>query len=210
MFFELRGTRIADTDDVWPENWKHRHVSGSHGPGPVMEQHLLQTMYQVTKPTVAFLSGEICDFAIDIAAHCDMRVCADTTTFQDRRIQQGKTASTGISYLLPRLIGLSQANRVLLLGEELTAEAMHKNQFIHELVDEDGFETYTDSFRKKIVAMPTRSWQVHKKQVLPQLDMNHDAAMTHSLGVRQTHVINDRIEGIQAWRERRKPNFRGD
>ena len=51
--------------------------------------------------------------------------------------------------------------------------------------------------------MPTRAWEVHKLQVLPQLDLPFDAAMVHSLGVRQTHVIEDRLEGMKAWRERR-------
>ena len=34
--------------------------------------------------------------------------------------------------------------------------------------------------------------------------------MVHSLGLRQTHVIKDRLEGIKAWRERRDPEFKGE
>ena len=39
--------------------------------------------------------------------------------------------------------------------------------------------------------------------------MGFDAAMVHSLGVRQTHVIEDQQEGVKAWRERREPRFTG-
>lgn len=99
--------------------------------------------------------------------------------------------------------------RVLLLGEVLDAATARRIGLVHEVVEASAFEPRAEALAEEIAALPTRAWAVHKMQVLPQLDLAFDAAMTHSLGVRQTHVIEDRAEGIRAWRERRPPAFTG-
>ena len=201
----------ADADamgDV-PERFAHRVPQGSHGHGPIVEQATLRTMHAFTKPLIAFMQNTVNGLAIDLAAFCDIRVANNSMTLSDTRILQGRTAGTGIAYALPKLIGQSQAMRILLLGEELTAAEAHRIHFVHQVIDDAEFENYVDEFSKKIAGMATRAWEIHKMQVLGQLHLDFESAMVHSLGVRQTHVINDRVEGIKAWRERRDPNFSG-
>ena len=127
----------------------------------------------------------------------------------DTRILQGRAANTGIAYLLPKLVGQSQAMRILLLGEKLSATDAYRIHFVHEVVADDGFDDHMATFSNQIARMATRAYQVHKMQVLGQQHLDFDSAMIHSLGIRQTHVINDRVEGIKAWRERREPEFSG-
>ena len=193
-----------------PERFKHRVPSGSHGPGPIVEQAVVQALYNITKPTIAFLGDRINGFGIDLASVCDIRVATESTTLQDTRIQQGRTASSGVTYLLPKLIGQSQAMRILLLGDELDAQEMNRIHFVHKLVPDEDYVAFQTAFSKQVGRMATRAWEVHKMQVLGQLHLDFNAAMIHSLGIRQTHVINDRLEGMRAWRERRDPEFSGN
>ena len=192
-----------------PDKLSHRSPSGSHGTAPIVQNEALTALYQCMKPTLALLKNRVCGSAIDIAAYCDIRVGRSDLHLQDDRVIQGRTASTGISYLLPRLIGLSQAMRISLLGETLSADELKRIHFLHEVVPAEIWADRQRAFVEQIAEIPTRAYEVHKLQVLPQLDLNHDAAMVHSLGIRQTHVIKDRQEGIQAWRERRPPKFTG-
>jgi enoyl-CoA hydratase/carnithine racemase len=111
--------------------------------------------------------------------------------------------------MLPKLIGQSQAMRILLLGETLSATELRRIHFVHEVVEDGEFAEHTLTLANQIATMATRAWEVHKMQVLPQLDLGFDAAMVHSLGIRQTHVIEDRAEGMRAWREKRDPEFTG-
>jgi len=193
----------------WPSRLAHRRPDGSHGPGPLPEQDAVKALRGFMKPTLALLSSEVFGLALDLACVCDIRLASANARLGDPRIRQGRAAATGIAYLLPKLIGQSQAMRILLLGETLAADEAKRIQLVHEVVDETGFEARAEELVNEIARLPTRAWEVHKLQVLPQLDLPFDAAMVHSLGVRQTHVIEDRLEGMKAWRERRPPEFTG-
>ena len=202
------GDNWTDMGD-WPERLAHRHPAGSHGPGPLPEQDAIKALRAFMKPTLALMHDDVLGLALDLACACDIRLAASTVRIGDPRIRQGRAAATGIAYLLPKLIGQSQAMRVLLLGETLDATEAKRIQLVHEVVDDDAFEARAIELADQVAKLPTRAWEVHKLQVLPQLDLPFDAAMVHSLGVRQTHVIEDRVEGMKAWRERREPEFKG-
>ncbi len=198
-------------DDMgdWPARLAHRRPQGSHGPGPLLEQEAIKALRACMKPTIALLEGDTLGLAFDFACTCDIRIAANNARLGDPRIHQGRAAATGIAYLLPRLIGQSQAMHLLLLGDIVDAAQAQQMQLVHKIWPSADFGEAAGAFVRQVAAMPTRAWEVHKLQVLPQLDMPFDAAMVHSLGVRQTHVIEDRIEGMQAWRERRDPEFTG-
>ncbi len=193
----------------WPARLAHRRPRGGHGPGPLPEQEAIKALRAFMKPTLALLRGEVLGFALDLACVCDVRIASRVAKIGDPRIRQGRAAATGITYLLPKLIGLSQAMRILLLGEILSADEALRIGLLHEVVEDAEFDARAAELADELARAPTRAWEVHKLQVLPQLDLPFDAAMTHSLGVRQTHVIEDRLEGMRAWRERREPKFTG-
>ena len=201
----------ADPDNMGsvPAGLEHRQPRGSHGAGPLIEQAALTALFRCTKPLIALMRDQVRGVAIDLAAFCDVRIANQSLSLCDNRVLQGQAASTGIAYLLPKLIGQSQAMRILLLGDTLTAEEAHRIHFIHQVLDDEAFNQETQYIVTNISKMATRAWQVHKMQVLGQLHLDFESAMVHSLGIRQTHVINDRVEGIKAWRERRPPNFTG-
>lgn len=209
LVLECESPGNADDMGEWPKRLAHRRPIGSHGPGPLPEQDAIRALRAVMKPTLALLRGDVLGLAMDLACVCDVRVASVTAKIGDPRIRQGRAAATGITYLLPKLIGLSQAMRILLLGETLTAAEALCIGLLHEVIPEARFDARAAELADRLANAPTRAWEVHKLQVLPQLDLPFDAAMTHSLGVRQTHVIEDRDEGVRAWRERREPRFTG-
>ena len=203
---------VGDTPDdmgAWPERFQHRYPAGPHGAPPVVEQHLLRTVRAVPKPVVAALKGPVLGLGFDLSLVCDFRLAAETTTLGDPRVVQGRHAATGVSYLLPRLIGLSRASWMLLTGESLDAAEAQRIGLVHQVHPAETLDAEAAAFADKLAKLATRSYAVKKEMTLAQLDMSFETAMMHCLAVRQTNVIEDTQEGLRAWREKRPPRFTG-
>ena len=193
----------------WPQALAGRAPAGSHGPAPLPEQRALTALRNVTKPTVALVRGRCIGLGLDLACVCDVRLAADTASFADDRVANAEAPATGITYTLPRLVGLSQAMRIVLLAETIAAAEAARIGLVFRVVPRAEFDEQAQRLVTTIANLPTRAYEVHKLQVLPQLDMSYEAALVHCLGVRQTHVIEDRAEGARAWLEKRPPEWTG-
>jgi 2-(1,2-epoxy-1,2-dihydrophenyl)acetyl-CoA isomerase len=198
-----------DERGPWPEAFRMRASGGPHGWPPVVEQHMLRHVRACPKPTVAILQGKTLGLGLDLAAVCDIRIAADNAEIGDPRILQARHGATGLTYVLPRLIGQSRATWILLTGACVQAEEALRIGLVHQVHPMGELEANTEDFLARLADLPTRSYAVKKEMALAQLDLSFEAAMTHCLAVRQTNVIEDNAEGLAAWRERREPRFTG-
>lgn len=193
----------------WPAAFAHRRPAGVHGPAPLPEQRLLRTLWALPKPVLAVVQGRAVGLGLDLACACDIRLATADATFGDPRVSQGRHAATGISYVLPRLIGLSQAMRLLLLGEEIDGREAERIGLLYRAVPPADLHDEAEKLATAVAAMATRSYAVIKQQIREQLDLPYEMALMHSLAVRQTNVIEDRAEGQRAFVEKRAPRYTG-
>jgi len=198
-------------DDLgpWPAEYSHRRPGGSHGPGPIPEQDLFRTIRSLPKPTIAVLRGRVLGVGLDLACVCDIRVSTHKTVFGDPRVLEADYVATGLTHVLPRLIGQSQAMRLLLLGETIGGEEAERIGLVYRSFPEETFAAEVETLLDKIAEMPTRSYAMLKQQIIDELDMPYPTALMYSLAVRQTNIIEDLAEGMAAFREKRKPKFKG-
>jgi len=194
---------------AWPEAYRHRLPGGTHGAPPLPLMDLLSALRALPIPTLAVLQGQVCDAGFDLACHCDIRIAAENATFEDQRVAHARFAATGITYTLPRLIGQSQATRLLLFGERISATEAERIGLIYKAVSGPGLAAATAELVDKLSNMATRSYGVIKEQVREQLDLDYRNALMHSMAVRQTNVFEDRSEGQRAFIEKRPPRFTG-
>ena len=183
----------------WPQEYEHRRPGGSHGPAPLPQQELLRLVRRLSKPTIAVMHGCVLGIGLDLACACDIRVCTDDTVIGDPRIHQARHSATGITYVLPRLIGQSQATRLLLLGEQIQGKEAERIGLVYKSFPTDEFSREVDWLVEQVATMATRSYAVIKQQILDELDMPYETALMHSIAIRQTNVIEDRQEGAKAF-----------
>lgn len=203
---------VGDTPEdlgEWPDKYRHRKPGGSHGPAPIPQQDMLKSIRFLPKPTIAILKGQVLGLGLDLACVCDIRICSQQAFLGDPRILQARHNTTGLTYILPRLIGQSQAVRLLLLGEQINGTEAERIGLVYKTLPPDVVESEADKIIKEISEMPTRSYAIIKQQILDELDMPYDTALMHSFAIRQTNVIEDLKEGMEAFRQKRKPSYKG-
>lgn len=200
---------LAEERGAWPAALAHRRPGGAHGAAPLPEQVLVRTLRALPKPVIAVVQGRALGLGLDIACACDIRLVAADASFGDPRVTQGRHAATGITYVLPRLIGLSQAMRLSLLGEQIDGAEAERIGLAYRAVPPAELEAEAGKLAQTVAAMATRSYAVIKQQIREQLDLPYEMALLHSLAVRQTNVIEDRAEGQRAFAEKRAPRYTG-
>lgn len=193
----------------WPEEYRHRRPGGPHGPAPIPQQDLLKLVRSLPKPTIALMRGQVLGLGLDLACVCDIRLCTDDAVIGDPRILQARHNSTGLTYILPRLIGQSQAMQLLLLGESINGSEAERIGLVYRSFKLEEFASQTEKLIAQVTTMATRSYAIIKQQIIEELDMPYDTALMHSFAIRQTNIIEDKDEGILAFIEKRKPSFRG-
>ncbi len=180
---------------------------GSH---PVRElpQRLVKTWYWLRKPCVAGIRGHCHGLAHDLALAADFRVVSKTTVFGDLRARIAAPVATGGSYLLPRLIGLPAATNLLLTGDTLDAEAMDRFGLVTRLVEDERLEEETQDLAASLAQGPTKALGLTKYQMRRNLETTFAEAMELELELHDV-PLEDRVEGVRSFVEKRAPRYTG-
>jgi len=176
--------------------------------GLIQETQLLLRGFP--KVLIAAVNGAAYGAGLDLACAADFRLAADTARFCEVYVRLGLAPGGGGAWLLPRIVGLTNALDLILSGEPIDAHTAQSIGLVSRVVPADELPAATREFARRFALSAPRGVQVAKRTVLRGLEMSFEAALDFirpQIGVlRQTE---DHKEGLRALQERRPPRFEG-
>jgi len=162
------------------------------------------------KPVIAAVNGVAAGAGANIAFACDMTVAKASAKFTQAFSKIGLVPDSGGTFFLPRLVGLQRATAMMLLSNQIPAEEAADMGLIYQAVGDETFEASVQKLAAKLAKMPTKAFGMTKELINASLSNNLDAQLEmegkYQVAASQTE---DYEEGVNAFLERRKPNFKG-
>jgi len=170
----------------------------------------IELVHSIQLPVVCSVHGWAVGLGCNLALAADFTVAAADALFWEPFVTRGFSPDSGSTWLLPRLIGLTRAKRMLLLGEKVTAADAEDWGLIHRAVDPSELDVVTEELLARLGAAPTVAIGLAKQAIhygqhatLPQT-MNQEL-FNLELSCRTT----DFKEGLAAFSDKRPPEFSG-
>ncbi len=163
------------------------------------------------KPVIGAIDGPAVGMGAEFTSQCDVRIATPRARFAWNFAHRGLVPDTGAgTWLLPRLIGLPAALRLLYSGEFLTAEAAHEMGYVAELVESDNLTAAAHAEASRFLKGSPFSIQRIKALTYEGLTREIDDHMhAHTAALRECFDSEDHREGVSAFLERREPRFTG-
>jgi len=171
---------------------------------------IIEKIRNLEKPVIAAVNGVAAGAGANIALACDITIAKQSASFIQAFSKIGLIPDSGGTFFLPRIIGTQKALALMMTGDKVTADEAEAMNMIYKAVSDEDFETEVAGFASKIAAMPTRGLGLTKKAV-NQSFTNTLSEQLAVEGVLQTEAgeTYDFKEGVNAFMEKRKPEFKG-
>ena len=191
-------------------------VVDPNGPGmqKILSEHynpIITRIKNLEKPVVAAVNGVAAGAGANIALSCDIVVAAESASFIQAFSKIGLIPDSGGTYHLPRLIGWQKASALMMLGEKVSAPDAERMGMLYKTFPDETFSENAMNIAVFLSQMPTRGL-AYTKQVLSRSLTNtlEDQLKTEDAYQRYASETKDFAEGVNAFLEKRKPNFTGE
>ena len=170
---------------------------------------LFSFLLDISKPVLAAINGTVAGGGFVLAMMCDMRFMAETATISTIFAKRGLIAEHGMSWLLPRLIGLSRALDVLWSSRKIDATEALRLGLVDRVVPDDALIATVQAYVDDLAAHCAPQSLAHiKTQLLRHLQTDFDTAAHEADRLMATVLRHpDATERAMSFVERRPPRF---
>lgn len=170
--------------------------------------HLLQ----MAKPSIAAIDGTAAGGGLAFALECDIRIASDRARFSTSYLRTGLPVVDGLAVLLPAAIGTSRSLELLYTSRVIDAQEAARLGLVSRVVPAAQLGDSVRELADEIAAGPPIAQRVTKHLVTTALRQAYEGHLPYQLyamHVNRSMGRHDLEEGLNAFREKRKPLFRG-
>ena len=171
---------------------------------------IIERIRAIEKPIIAAVNGVAAGAGANIALACDITIAKKSASFIQAFSKIGLIPDSGGTFFLPRIVGSQKALALMMTGDKISAEQADAMNMIYKAVEDDAFEAEVKSFSETIAALPTRGLGLTKKAVNASFNntLTQQLALEEELQTEAGQTYDFR-EGVNAFLEKRKPQFKG-
>jgi 2-(1,2-epoxy-1,2-dihydrophenyl)acetyl-CoA isomerase len=177
---------------------------------PHAANRVIELVHTIQLPVVCSVQGWAAGIGCNLALAADFTVAATGAVFWEPFIDRGFSPDSGSTWLLPRLVGVARARRMLLLGEKVSAADAADWGLIHQAVSPPDLDDATEQLLTRLASGPTVAIGLAKQALNFGQHASLGQSMTQELfNLELSCRTGDFKEGLKAFRERRTPDFDG-
>lgn len=162
------------------------------------------------KPVIAAVRGPTVGIGFSLAMACDLIVASETARFVQSFKNLGLVPDGGSVFFLTRLLGVARAKELVFTARPLPAGEAHEWGIVSRVVPDAELEAQAGALAAELAGSATFALGLAKKMFqsmsMPSLEMLLE---TENLAANAAKLTEDHAEGLAAFREKRKPQFRG-
>lgn len=180
----------------------------------IIQEHynpIIRKIRTIEKPVVAAVNGVAAGAGASVALACDIVVATESASFIQAFSKIGLIPDSGATFFLPRYVGMQKATALMMTAEPVSAKDAEQMGMIYKAFSDEMFETESWKLVTQLAQMPTKGLGLTKRL----LDASNTNNLEEQLNMEdecQVIAANtaDFKEGVQAFLEKRKANFKGE
>jgi enoyl-CoA hydratase/carnithine racemase len=172
-------------------------------------EHVYSFHYGIPKPIIAAINGAAAGVGLVLACYCDIRFAAAGAKLTTSSGRLGLPAEQGLSWVLPRLVGIGHAADLLLSSRVVLAEEAAQIGLVNRVLPPDDLLPFTLDYARTIANEVSPAANAAAKSQL-YADLDHDVGTSAAEAERLLDEMvkrPDYAEGVTAWTANRRPNF---
>jgi len=173
-------------------------------------QETFSLIETISKPVIAAINGFALGGGCELAMACDFRVCSHKSKFGQPEVGLGVTPGFGGTQRLPRIVGTGMAKQLLYTGDVIDANEALRIGLVNAVIPAETLMDYVKGLAQKIAARGGIAVRFCKDAVNEGMQTDIDRAMTIEADIfGLCFATEDQKEGMQAFVEKRKAQFKG-
>jgi 2-(1,2-epoxy-1,2-dihydrophenyl)acetyl-CoA isomerase len=162
------------------------------------------------KPVIAAVNGPAAGAGLGLALACDIRLVSSAATLTAGYVRRGLSPDAGVSYFLPRHVGLARAADILMTGRDVTADEAERIGLASRVLPAERFADEVAAYAGRLVGGPPIALALTKRLLSASLDTPLVPHLRNELThIKTCFATGDVQEAMTAFKEKRAPQFSG-